>query len=45
MVNDVEIKKYLMSEDTIQDTVKKIWFKDDVMDETVKSFVKTSEKS
>lgn len=34
-----------MSEDAIQDTVKKTWFKDDVVDETVKSIVKTSETS
>lgn len=34
-----------MNEDPIQDTVKNIWFKDDIVDETVKSFVKTSERS
>lgn len=45
MVNDVKSKKCLMNEDPIQDTVKNIWFKDDVVDETVKSFVKTSERS
>lgn len=44
MVNDVKIKKRLMSKDQIQGT-KKIWFKDEVVGKTVKSFVKTSERS
>lgn len=45
MVNDVKSKKCLMNEEPIQDTIKNICFKDDVVDETVKSCVKSSERS
>lgn len=32
MVNDVKLKKCFMSKDQIQAIVKKIWFKDKVVD-------------
>ena len=37
MVNDAKIKKCLVSKDQIYDTIKKTWFKNEVVGGTVKS--------